>query len=108
MGLQRASALMLLGDKISAAEAVQMGMIYKAFADTAFDQEVAAPARKLAALPTKGLAYTKHLLNRSFGNDVAQQLRAEADYQLRAGQTADYREGVAAFLEKRTPTFKGE
>ena len=108
VGLQRASALMLLGDKVSAAEAVQMGMIYRLFADAAFDQEVAALARKLAALPTRGLAYTKHLLNRSFGNDVAQQLRAEADYQLRAGQTADYREGVAAFLEKRSPTFKGE
>ena len=108
VGLQRASALMLLGDKVSAAEAVQMGMIYKLFADAAFDHEVAALARKLAALPTKGLAYTKHLLNRSFSNDVARQLRAEADYQLRAGQTADYREGVAAFLEKRQPTFKGE
>ena len=108
VGLQRASALMLLGDKVSAAEAVQMGMIYKLFADAAFDHEVTALAHKLAALPTKGLAYTKHLLNRSFGNDVAKQLRAEADYQLRAGQTADYREGVAAFLEKRPPAFKGE
>ncbi len=99
---------MLLGDKVSAADAVQMGMIYKSFADEAFDQEVAALARKLAAMPTKGLAYTKHLLNRTFGNDVAQQLRAEGDYQLRAGQTADYREGVAAFLEKRQPTFTGQ
>jgi 2-(1,2-epoxy-1,2-dihydrophenyl)acetyl-CoA isomerase len=107
VGLQRASALMLLGDKVSAADAVQMGMIYKTFADDAFDQEVAALARRLADLPTKGLAYTKHLLNSTFGNDVAQQLRAEGDYQLRAGQTADYREGVAAFMEKRQPTFTG-
>jgi 2-(1,2-epoxy-1,2-dihydrophenyl)acetyl-CoA isomerase len=90
------------------ADAVQMGMIYKAFADEAFDQEVAALGRKLAAMPTKGLAYTKHLLNSTFGNDVAQQLRAEGDYQLRAGQTADYREGVSAFMEKRQPTFTGQ
>ncbi len=108
VGLQRASALMLTGDKVSAAEAVRMGMIYQAFADEAFDQEVAKLARKMANLPTRGLAYTKHLLNRSFGNDLAQQLRAEGDYQLRAGQTADYREGVAAFLEKRQPTFTGQ
>ncbi len=108
VGLQRASALMLTGDKVSAAEAVRMGMIYQAFADEAFDQEVAKLARKMASLPTRGLAYTKHLLNRSFGNDLAQQLRAEGDYQLRAGQTADYQEGVAAFLQKRQPTFTGQ
>lgn len=108
VGLQRASALMLTGDKVSAAEAVRMGMIYQAFAEEIFDQEVAKLARKMANLPTRGLAYTKHLLNRSFGNDLAQQLRAEGDYQLRAGQTADYREGVAAFLEKRQPTFTGQ
>jgi 2-(1,2-epoxy-1,2-dihydrophenyl)acetyl-CoA isomerase len=108
VGLQRASALMLTGDKVSAAEAVQMGMIYRSFPEESFDQEVAKLAHKMANLPTKGLAYTKHLLNRSFGNDLAQQLRAEGDYQLRAGQTTDYREGVTAFLEKRQPTFKGE
>ena len=108
VGMQRASALMLLGDKVSATEAGQMGMIYKAFADEAFDQEVAALAQKLAALPTKGLAYTKQLLSASFGNDLTQQLQAEADFQLRAGNTSDYREGVAAFLEKRQPTFTGQ
>jgi 2-(1,2-epoxy-1,2-dihydrophenyl)acetyl-CoA isomerase len=85
-----------------------MGMIYKAFADADFDHEVSSLARKMANLPTKGLAYTKQLLNSTFANDVAQQLRAEGDYQLRAGQTADYREGVSAFLEKRQPTFTGQ
>ena len=108
VGQQRASALMMTGDKVSAAEAVQMGMIYKIFADDVFDLEVMNLARKMAAMPTKGLAYTKQLLNQTFNNDVAGQLRAEGDLQLQAGQTADYREGVAAFMEKRKPTFSGK
>ncbi|MGI4734063.1 MAG: enoyl-CoA hydratase-related protein [Janthinobacterium lividum] len=108
IGWQRASALMLTGDKVSATEAAQMGMIYRAYPEATFDQEVAALVSKLAALPTKGLAYTKQLLNSTFGNTLPQQLRAEADSQLRAGNTADYREGVAAFLEKRQPTFTGQ
>ncbi|WP_078014559.1 enoyl-CoA hydratase-related protein [Hymenobacter sp. CRA2] len=108
VGMQRASALMLTGDKVSAAEAVQMGMIYKTFSDETFEQEADALVRKLANMPTKGLAYTKQLLNVTFGNDLAQQLRYEGDYQLRAGATIDYKEGVAAFLEKRQPTFTGQ
>jgi 2-(1,2-epoxy-1,2-dihydrophenyl)acetyl-CoA isomerase len=108
VGMQRASALMLTGDKVPAAEAVQMGMIYKAFADEIFDQEVAKLAQKMASLPTKGLAYTKQLLNDTFAHDLTQQLRAEGDYQLRAGQTADYKEGVSAFLQKRQPSFTGQ
>ena len=107
IGMQRASALMMTGDKVSAAEAMQMGMIYKAFADDVFDAEVEKLVRKLAAMPTKGLAYTKQLLNQTFGNDLTRQLRAEGDYQLRAGSTTDYKEGVSAFLEKRQPTFTG-
>ena len=108
IGMQRASALMLTGDKVSAAEAVQMGMIYKAFADDAFEQEVQTLVRKLAAMPTKGLAYTKQLLNVTFSKDLTQQLRYEADFQLRAGATSDYKEGVSAFLEKRQPSFTGQ
>jgi len=108
IGMQRASALMMTGDKVSAAEAAQMGMVYKVFSDEAFDSEVATLAKKLASMPTKGLAYTKQLLNGTFSHDLEQQLRAEGDYQLRAGHTTDYREGVAAFLEKRQPSFTGQ
>ncbi|WP_045689167.1 enoyl-CoA hydratase-related protein [Hymenobacter sp. AT01-02] len=108
IGMQRASALMMTGDKVSAAEAVQMGMIYKTFPDETFEQEALALVKKLAAMPTKGLAYTKELLNVSFSNDLTQQLRYEADFQLRAGATADYNEGVAAFMEKRQPSFTGQ
>ncbi|SHK14100.1 enoyl-CoA hydratase-related protein [Hymenobacter psychrotolerans] len=108
IGMQRASALMLTGDKVSATEAVQMGMIYKAFADDVFEQEVQTLVRKLAAMPTKGLAYTKQLLNVTFSKDLTQQLRYEADLQLRAGATSDYKEGVSAFLEKRQPSFTGQ
>ena len=107
VGLQRAAGLMFTGDKVSAAEALQMGMIYQVFADEVFEAEVGKLVQKLAAMPTKGLAYTKHLLNVTFHHDLAQQLRAEADYQLRAGQTADYQEGVSAFMEKRPPSFTG-
>jgi len=108
VGLQKASALMLLGDKVPAAEAERMGMIYRVFNNETFEQEVAALAQKLAALPTKALAYTKQLLNGTFGHDLAHQLRAEGDYQLRASQTADYQEGVTAFLEKRPAAFTGQ
>ncbi len=107
VGFQRASALMMLGDPVGADEAVQMGMIYRAIEDEHFEEETLRLGRKLAAMPTKGLAMTKQALNRAYVNDLAAQLALEAELQPRAGETEDYKEGVAAFLEKRKPEFKG-
>lgn len=107
IGMQKATALMMLGEKVSAREAAEMGMIYKCFADDVFAAESLKIAETLAQMPTKGLGYTKKLLNISFSQTLEQQLLAERDYQVLAGETADYKEGVQAFLEKRKPVFTG-
>lgn len=107
VGWQKASALMMMGDKISAAEAERMGMLYKVYADVVFEEESKKTASTLSQMPTKGLAYTKHALNHSFHNNWEQQLLLEDDYQQKAALTHDYNEGITAFLEKRLPDFKG-
>lgn len=108
IGFQKASALMMLGEKVSARNAEEMGMIYQTFPDETFEQEAEAIAQKLANMPTKGLAYTKHLLNQSFTNTLDEQLTLEKEWQFKATQTYDYTEGVNAFIEKRKPEFKGK
>lgn len=108
IGFQKASALMMLGDKISAEEAERMGMIYKVFPDENFIEEAEKIAITLASLPTKGLAYTKQALNKSLGQNLEQQLLTEDELQQKAALTKDFNEGVAAFLEKRNPKFIGE
>ena len=108
IGQARASALMMLGEKVSAKEAMEMGMIYKAIPDEEYDAVVEKISTKLANMPTKGLAYTKKLLNLTAINSMEDQLAAEYEYQTKAGMTADYKEGVNAFLEKRKAEFIGE
>lgn len=108
IGFQKAAAFMMLGDKINAEEAERIGMIYKFYPDKTFKQEAEKIAFTLAALPTKGLAYTKMALNKSLQNNLDQQLGAEDELQQKAALTRDFKEGVAAFLEKRKATFTGE
>lgn len=108
IGKQKASALMMLGDKISATEAEKMGMIYKIFPDADFATASFKLAEQLAQMPTKGLAYIKHVLTLSQNNTLEQQLKLEDEFQQKAAVTKDYNEGVAAFLEKRSPKFIGE
>lgn len=108
IGWQKASALMMLGDKVPAEEAERLGMLYKFFSDEDFVEESKKIATSLAQMPTKALAYIKHALNQSASNDLATQLELEDVYQQKAAASYDFKEGVQAFLEKRNPQFKGE
>lgn len=108
IGLQRATALTFLGEKISAKEAEKMGMIWKSYPANEFMNEAKNIAQKLAQMPTRGFGLTKRGFNAGFSNDLESQLKLEAELQAEAGKTYDYNEGVQAFLEKRTPLFKGE
>jgi len=108
IGAQKALALMMTGDKVSAEQADQMNMIYKAVADESFEAEVEKLVVMLAAMPTKGFGLTKRAVNQSFTNNLTQQLAIEEELQTLAGQTADFTEGVNAFLEKRKPVFTGK
>lgn len=107
VGFARASALMMLGDKVNAREAENWGMIYKYFSDDTFKNETKALAENLAKMPTRGLALTKKALNESIFADFEKQLAREANFQSQAGATEDYTEGVNAFIQKRRPEFKG-
>jgi 2-(1,2-epoxy-1,2-dihydrophenyl)acetyl-CoA isomerase len=107
VGWQRASALMMLGDKVPAAEAERMGMVYKVFSDETFAEASWALAVRLGDMPTRGLALTKQALHHSSTHTLDAQLALEDTLQQQAAGTEDYREGVQAFLEKRAAIFKG-
>ena len=108
IGFQKASALMMLGDKISAQEALELGMLYKVFEDEELESQSLNLANTTASMPTKAIAFTKALLNVSMSNNLNSQLELERDIQVKSAGTYDYKEGVNAFLEKRKPNFKGE
>lgn len=108
MGVNNASALMMLGEKIPAKRAMELGMVYKVFPDEQLMQEALSVASTLANMPTRALGMIKRALNVSLLNDLETQLDLEARLQTHAGQTEDFKEGVNAFLEKRSPDFKGK
>lgn len=108
IGWQKASALMLTGNKVPAKQAEQMGMIYKVFSAETFEEESKKIAVTIAQMPTKALAYTKHALNQSFTNSLDEQLLLEDELQQKAAATKDYEEGINSFLEKREAKFRGD
>lgn len=108
IGFQKASALMMLGDKVSASEALLMGMVYKIFDTGSFEVEAKKIAAQLAQMPTKALAFIKEALNNSTINNLEQQLDLEDQLQQKAAATHDFKEGVNAFLEKRIPAYHGK
>ena len=108
IGTQKALALMMTADKVSAVEAEAMGMIYKVVGDEEFEETVHIFAHKLAQMPTRGLGLTKKAVNLSLFNSLEDQLDIEEQLQTEAGSTYDFNEGVEAFLEKRAPVFKGK
>jgi 2-(1,2-epoxy-1,2-dihydrophenyl)acetyl-CoA isomerase len=107
VGTARAVGLAFLGEKLSAEQAAQWGLIWRCVEDAELAGVVDGLARQLAMAPTRGIARTKQALYESWGRTLEQQIDVERDYQRELGRTADYKEGVAAFTEKRTPQFTG-
>jgi 2-(1,2-epoxy-1,2-dihydrophenyl)acetyl-CoA isomerase len=106
-GQARALGLALTGETLLADKAAEWGLIWKAVEDDALDAEIDAVANRLASLPPLGLAATKEMIRSSWQHSLEEELERQARMMRKLGFTEDYREGVAAFLEKRTPTFTG-
>jgi 2-(1,2-epoxy-1,2-dihydrophenyl)acetyl-CoA isomerase len=108
VGHARAMGLALLGEKLSAEQAVEWGLIWRCVPDEALMDEAMAMAEHFAGAPTKGLAFTKRALQASYANTLPEQLELEGEMMRELGYSHDYREGVAAFVAKRPAHFKGE
>lgn len=108
VGMARATAMMLLGEKVTAQQALEAGMIYRVVEADRLLAEASELAARLATQPTYGIGLTKRLLNASLVNGLEAQLDLEAELQGAAGRSADYAEGVAAFLARRAPVFTGK
>ena len=108
VGLPKATALMMTGEKVMAIDAEKMGMIYKVYDDEEFDDQVMKLAEYLSSMPTRSLGFIKKLLNESLNSNLFTQLDLEGKMQVLASKTDDHKEGVKAFLEKRKPNFSGK
>jgi len=108
VGFSRAMELAMTGRKVTAVEALQIGLVNQVVPDAQLPEATMKLAKRLAELPPRGIALTKRAINASWAADLATQLEYEAMLQTTAGQTRDHREGVRAFLEKRRPQFTGE
>ena len=108
VGLHRATVLTMLAERVSADQARDWGMVYEVCEPDKLVERALAVAQRLATQPTRGLGLIKRGFNRSLGIDLDDQLDFEEELQREAGRTADYAEGVRAFLEKRKPAFVGE
>ena len=107
VGDVRARAMAILADRISAEDAKSFGLVWQVCEDDALQTQAREMAAKLASMPTRAYAMIKEALNDSHQRDLPAQLELEAELQMKAAKTEDFREGVAAFLQKRPPQFKG-
>ncbi len=108
IGIQKAAALMMTGEAVSAEKAETLGMIYAVYEDSEFETSAIKLANTISSMPTKGLGYTKKLLSQTFNNSLEEQLSLEAETQALSASSKDHQEGIKAFMEKRTPQFTGK